>query len=1341
MQKLAPQYCAPALVFRSAALFAILFQIRLAATELADTSVFTVAILAGFTVAVFLFVLRQNGKAVKPAAAVVSIALIPWAVRALIAIPRLFIPHSSGSSAVILDSLLLNLDRNNFVSLLPYYWSAVSTFFSIRSRKFLRASVIADASLLLFIYSVIHSAIIEIYRWPIIIIILFGAVVFLQALALLFSMPPETRLRPKEIYSAAAALLAIIVFGGNFFLKPFQEQAAKMGGGLLEPKFFSFGFSKYPKLNSEISMKNDLVMIVKKENDTKFLARQLVLSGYNKKQGFYQIEELDEKTHPQRLPSRRTSYAQSVFRGGRNVVQEYFLVNIDPSSFFALKQPVSVSPYESWNTSSFKSAYAVESRVSDANYWDLHFSTASGEHPTPEDLGLSEKEFKIYTEYGNDERLRSLAEKITNGCDRYTEKVSAVFNFLKNGDYRYSLKPGVAQDGDQLGRFLFQVKKGYCVYFAYSMTLLLRSLDIPARVASGFYIDLENNTFDYYPVRMDMAHSWVEVAFPQYGWIEFDPTSDEVAQGEEFQASQGMDSELFEKLMREILENRPAMKVREGGNEDEVASSGNSPVQRIIALVKNHWQKTLAVLFAALFLYIRCGIFISVFLTRDTRKKSVRLMKHACRLLRLYGLRRGNDLGEPEWALQIDNRYRGIYSMYQSSAAARFAPEYSRQDFDLQRANYKNFASSLRREIPLWRRMAAWILPPLALAFGPAHEKKQTKKGTPSVRTGAPFLLIFLLSGIIAASQAEEQNGGETELTGADELFANASAADYAENWERAIELYREGVTRFADDARFSWSLGNLYYGRSLYSLAWDEYRKTEIISPDNPAVLIRLARTAGYLNRDLASVDYYERALELDSGSKDAIGSLGWMYFKVHRLADGEKLLASALEQFGDDPDFAMTLGTIYSDMYRYDESKLWYNRAIALGESIGDRIFTAIAWYNLSILESRFYKYELCMDATNSSLNILNRASGRLARGELFMRQLELEKAQKDYETAYGIDTSPLAKLNLAHAYQVSGRLEEARLYAEDCLKGTDNSWMLNFGTDPDRYKRDIHLILANIYSGLAETEKLLPREQAREKILSLFRITSYRLKHAVNIRLYRKYCLAAADAYSGKIFNEGPPLDSFIQYYNAFKPYPRRALAYLNKARDFETSLIPAAIPTYDFEEGILLGMENITEKALYGFDPLWERELISKCYSEFAKPKRSGLFRLRHRNPGTSAQELFILNRGALRQSGIKLPVQIKLLFNEETPSARKHFGRALEAAGFKNSPAGTARFTLNIRIENSPSPDISGYTVFSELVDNDAQTSSLRHKFTLPSLSRAECYSAVRDLGNKIFTVE
>jgi len=291
-----------AVLFRSIALFAILYQLRIVADDLADTAVFSVTLLAAFAAAVFL------SHKMKPLTAIITIGLVPWLVRAFIALPRLFISDGNINLAVALDSLLLNFDRNNFVSLLPFYWAGATTWFasgkSARSRVFLRAFVIADAALLTAVFSFTPIADFSLYRWPIVMIILLAGIIFAQALALLFSLPPEIKLHNSEKIAAITALLLLVFLGGLLFLGPSQKRAVQKGGGLLEPKLFSFDFSQFLRLDTEISMSDDLILIVKKDpEDNHILMRRSVLSGYSKKQGFFR-EDIDDKTHPQRLPPR-----------------------------------------------------------------------------------------------------------------------------------------------------------------------------------------------------------------------------------------------------------------------------------------------------------------------------------------------------------------------------------------------------------------------------------------------------------------------------------------------------------------------------------------------------------------------------------------------------------------------------------------------------------------------------------------------------------------------------------------------------------------------------------------------------------------------------------------------------------------------------------------------------------------------------------------------------------------------------------------------------------------------------------------------------------------------------
>jgi hypothetical protein len=65
-------------------------------------------------------------------------------------------------------------------------------------------------------------------------------------------------------------------------------------------------------------------------------------------------------------------------------------------------------------------------------------------------------------------------------------------------------------------------KRGYCVYFATAMTLLLREAGIPARIVMGFVQGDRVGTTE--TIRHHNASAWVEVYFPGWGWVSFDPT-------------------------------------------------------------------------------------------------------------------------------------------------------------------------------------------------------------------------------------------------------------------------------------------------------------------------------------------------------------------------------------------------------------------------------------------------------------------------------------------------------------------------------------------------------------------------------------------------------------------------------------------------------------------------------------------------------------------------------------------------------------------------------------------------------------------------------------------------
>lgn len=133
------------------------------------------------------------------------------------------------------------------------------------------------------------------------------------------------------------------------------------------------------------------------------------------------------------------------------------------------------------------------------------------------------------------ERVKELAEEITSGLDNRFDKAHAIEKHFSESGFIYDTEdvpvPGEAED--YVDQFLFDSKKGYCDNYSTSMVVLLRSLQIPSRWVKGFTsgeliaenVGENDETNDsLYEVTNANAHSWVEVYFPDVGWVPFEPT-------------------------------------------------------------------------------------------------------------------------------------------------------------------------------------------------------------------------------------------------------------------------------------------------------------------------------------------------------------------------------------------------------------------------------------------------------------------------------------------------------------------------------------------------------------------------------------------------------------------------------------------------------------------------------------------------------------------------------------------------------------------------------------------------------------------------------------------------
>jgi transglutaminase-like putative cysteine protease len=126
-------------------------------------------------------------------------------------------------------------------------------------------------------------------------------------------------------------------------------------------------------------------------------------------------------------------------------------------------------------------------------------------------------------------QLRELALEITAPYDTVYDKVQAITSYLrKEIAYDTKIEVSLPENRDPVLWVLFEHKKGFCMYYASAETLMLRSIGIPARMAVGFVEGAYNEVERKYVVSYKDSHAWPEVYFPGTGWVEFEPTSNQL---------------------------------------------------------------------------------------------------------------------------------------------------------------------------------------------------------------------------------------------------------------------------------------------------------------------------------------------------------------------------------------------------------------------------------------------------------------------------------------------------------------------------------------------------------------------------------------------------------------------------------------------------------------------------------------------------------------------------------------------------------------------------------------------------------------------------------------------
>lgn len=121
-------------------------------------------------------------------------------------------------------------------------------------------------------------------------------------------------------------------------------------------------------------------------------------------------------------------------------------------------------------------------------------------------------------------RVLALARDLTATQPTPYDRARAIESYLRTFPYNLNL-PTPPRDRDVADYFLFDLRRGYCDYYATAMVVLARAAGLPARLVIGYAGGSFDPANGRYLVTEAEAHAWPEIYFPDYGWIEFEPTA------------------------------------------------------------------------------------------------------------------------------------------------------------------------------------------------------------------------------------------------------------------------------------------------------------------------------------------------------------------------------------------------------------------------------------------------------------------------------------------------------------------------------------------------------------------------------------------------------------------------------------------------------------------------------------------------------------------------------------------------------------------------------------------------------------------------------------------------
>ncbi|MBN8612973.1 MAG: transglutaminase domain-containing protein [Deltaproteobacteria bacterium] len=427
--------------------------------------------------------------------------------------------------------------------------------------------------------------------------------------------------------------------------------------------------------------------------------RQDAFSRYNGRRLVgAQQRGIDEDVAPG-YPSRSTPIPDSPETGAfRTTVETTVGMLADHPRPFGLESPIVFFPATNPDPARFRRVFRVRSASLTSDEWSLVGRRAGSPLWSPETIAH-------YTHGPDDPRYRALAEQIVAELpEEYREdpfaKALSITQWL--GEHgTYSLRSRHAGATDPTADFLFGDVTGYCVHFAHATVFLMRSIGLPARVATG-YLSSESGRRGGSAILLSgqNSHAWPEVYLEGVGWVVVDVMPERA-----LDPPPGTPDEELQQLLAELLRGNRI--IPDDGSEpptpiNEIARDLRTVGGRIVLSL-------LTLLFVLLYATKNWRYFAPMFATRQSAARLY--LRSALDRLAEGGLVREDGESREAFAERMRARIPSLTPLSRWAEASKYGGKLPPDALSRVRGAYGAFERERARTVPWWRRALGLIDP------------------------------------------------------------------------------------------------------------------------------------------------------------------------------------------------------------------------------------------------------------------------------------------------------------------------------------------------------------------------------------------------------------------------------------------------------------------------------------------------------------------------------------------------------------------------------------------------------------------------------------------------------